>query len=40
MTGTQQLIGWVCSLLTVLAGYALYLAATYGFSSNKENKTQ
>ena len=38
MTGTQQLIGWACSLATLLAGYALYLAATYGFGSNKENQ--
>lgn len=38
MTGTQQLIGMICTLATLLAGYALYLAATYGFGKNKENK--
>lgn len=36
MTGTQQFIGWLCSLATLLTGYALYLAT--GFKQNRDNQ--
>jgi hypothetical protein len=30
MTGDQWLLGWICTLITMLIGWRLYLAATYG----------
>lgn len=38
MTGTQQLIGWICLLLSFLAGWFIYVYATYGFDRNRENQ--
>lgn len=38
MTGWQQLGAVACVCLTALSAWALYLATTYGFDKNKENR--
>lgn len=36
MTGTQQLIGWICLLLTLLAGWLMYLYMVYEHKDKRQ----
>jgi len=38
MTGGQQLLGWICLLLTFLAGWFMYLYMVYEHDFKKDKK--